>query len=585
MTEIKKLKEKSTIDLNKFSSKDNILAIAKLIVFFSILFIFYLISTNDIKILYYIELLLIVTFFVLLNISSKISSKILFIKNKISVCNEVDEKYINKTYENNYNLHEYCLDLDIVGKNSLLAYLDKTQSKNGFIKLEHDLLNVIIEKDKIVEKQNAIQELASKIEWCIKYLTTARKNEKNYEFKFLSFDEKFKKLKKIIWLFSVLNFIAVVWFVFLPLSFYSISLLLFPISIYIIFYFLYKRKIKKQFKIANFSAKRVGVFQELLMIVENEDFNSKKLIELKTALFNKNHSASSSINKLYKLLDLYENRRIPVVGLLANIIFLWDLQVSIKIESHLMKINSEINTWLEVLSEIEATVCFGIYAYKNNNYVYPKISDKKGFYNFCDIIHPLIDNEIGVKNDLFIQNRNSISIVTGANMTGKSTFLRTIGANLVLAMNGCPVPAKEFEFYPSNIFSSMRTNDSLFEGSSFFNAEITKLKRLIDKLNNGEYQFIILDEILKGTNSVDKLNGSKLFIEKLIHNKTDLTCIIATHDIDLTKMAIEYKENISNLCFELHNFNGELTPDYKLRKGVTTTMNAIRLMREYKIID
>ena len=585
MTEIKKLKEKSTIDLNKFSSKDNILAIAKLIVFFSILFIFYLISTNDIKILYYIELLLIVTFFVLLNISSKISSKILFIKNKILVCNEVDEKYINKTYENNYNLHEYCLDLDIVGKNSLLAYLDKTQSKSAFIKLEHDLLNVTIEKDKITEKQNAIQELASKIEWCIEYLTTAKKNESNYEFKFLSFDEKFKNLKKIIWLFSILNFIAVMWFVFLPLSFYSISLLLFPISIYIIFYFLYKRKIKNQFKIANFSAKRVVVFQELLMIIEKESFSSKKLIELKKALYNKDHSASSSINKLYKLLDLYENRRIPVIGLLANIIFLWDLQVSIKIESHLKKINSEINTWLNVLSEIEATICFGIYAYKNKNYVYPKISDKKGFYNFCDIIHPLIDNETGVKNDLFIQNRNSISIVTGANMTGKSTFLRTIGANLVLAMNGCPVPAKEFEFYPSNIFSSMRTNDSLFEGSSYFNAEITKLKRLIDKLNNGEYQFIILDEILKGTNSVDKLNGSKLFIEKLIHNKTDLTCIIATHDIDLTKMANEYEENITNLCFELHNFNGELTPDYKLRKGVTTTMNAIRLMREYKIID
>ena len=239
MTEIKKLKEKSTIDLNKFSSKDNILAIAKLIVFFSILFIFYLISTNDIKILYYIELLLIVTFFVLLNISSKISSKILFIKNKILVCNEVDEKYINKTYENNYNLHEYCLDLDIVGKNSLLAYLDKTQSKSAFIKLEHDLLNVTIEKDKITEKQNAIQELASKIEWCIEYLTTAKKNESNYEFKFLSFDEKFKNLKKIIWLFSILNFITVMWFVFLPLSFYSISLLLFPISIYIIFYFFY----------------------------------------------------------------------------------------------------------------------------------------------------------------------------------------------------------------------------------------------------------------------------------------------------------------------------------------------------------
>ena len=175
----------------------------------------------------------------------------------------------------------YCLDLDIVGKNSLLAYLDKTQSKSAFIKLEHDLLNVTIEKDKIKEKQNAIQELASKIEWCIEYLTTAKKNESNYEFKFLSFDEKFKNLKKIIWLFSILNFITVMWFVFLPLSFYSISLLLFPISIYIIFYFLYKRKIKNQFKIANFSAKRVVVFQELLMIIEKENFSSKKLIELK----------------------------------------------------------------------------------------------------------------------------------------------------------------------------------------------------------------------------------------------------------------------------------------------------------------
>ena len=170
-------------------------------------------------------------------------------------------------------------------------------------------------------------------------------------------------------------------------------------------------------------------------------------------------------------------------------------------------------------------------------------------------------------------------------MTGKSTFLRTIGINLVLAMNGCPVCADSFKFKPISIFTSMRTSDSLSSGSSYFHAEIKRLKSLITKLENNEPQFILLDEILKGTNSEDKLKGSKLFLEKMMSLKTEIICLIATHDLDLTKMANEYPNNIKNYCFELEKINTTLKPDYLLKNGVTQKMNAISLMKEYKIID
>lgn len=170
-------------------------------------------------------------------------------------------------------------------------------------------------------------------------------------------------------------------------------------------------------------------------------------------------------------------------------------------------------------------------------------------------------------------------------MTGKSTFLRTIGVNLVLAMNGCPVAAKEFSFVPMDLFTSMRTSDSLNDGTSYFNAEILRLRNLVENLENGKPQFIILDEILKGTNSKDKLTGSELFLEKLMKSKTLFSCLIATHDLELTKIEEKFPAKIKNYCFELEQKNGELETDYKLQNGVTKSMNAIYLMKKFGIIE
>jgi DNA mismatch repair ATPase MutS len=201
------------------------------------------------------------------------------------------------------------------------------------------------------------------------------------------------------------------------------------------------------------------------------------------------------------------------------------------------------------------------------------------------LVHPLLFNEKVVSNDFKINSETEISIITGANMTGKSTFLRTVGINLVLAMNGCPVAAKEFSFIPMGLFTSMRTSDSLNDGTSYFNAEILRLRSLVENLEKGTPQFIILDEILKGTNSQDKLTGSELFLEKLMKSSTLFSCLIATHDLELTKIEEKFPLKIKNYCFELQNQNGELLTDYKLQNGITKSMNAIYLMKKFGIID
>ena len=173
-------------------------------------------------------------------------------------------------------------------------------------------------------------------------------------------------------------------------------------------------------------------------------------------------------------------------------------------------------------------------------------------------------------------------ILTGPNMAGKSTFLRTVGVNLVLAMTGAPVCARKFLFTPVKLYSSMRTSDSLRKKESYFYAELRRLKILKENLEQKEKILILLDEILKGTNSQDKQIGSKLFINLLI--KMEGTGLIATHDVELGKMENEYPDQIRNNCFEAEIIGEQISFDYILRDGITQRMNAAYLMRQMGIV-
>jgi len=196
--------------------------------------------------------------------------------------------------------------------------------------------------------------------------------------------------------------------------------------------------------------------------------------------------------------------------------------------------------------------------------------------------HPLLHPEKRVCNDMKLDHWSQVLIVTGANMAGKSTFLRTVGVNLVLAKTGAPVCATSMKVTPVDLYTNMRTTDSLLKDESYFFAELRRIKTVLDKLKDGERFFIILDEMLKGTNSVDKLNGSKELVRKLVHFQA--VSLIATHDLKLSEMEKEFPDQVSNKCFEIRIENDELVFDYKLSDGITQTMNATFLMKKMGII-
>jgi DNA mismatch repair ATPase MutS len=232
---------------------------------------------------------------------------------------------------------------------------------------------------------------------------------------------------------------------------------------------------------------------------------------------------------------------------------------------------------------MDAYSSLGNYAYNNSEFVYPVRSDSGVIFSAGLLGHPLIDGDRRVCNDFTLGKIGEICIITGANMAGKSTFLRTVAVNYILAMAGAPVCAGWMIFSPVRLFTSMRTTDSLAGNESYFYAELKRLGELKNRIEKGEQLFFILDEILKGTNSADKAMGSKMFIMKMVHMQG--TGLIATHDTSLGDLENEFPESIYNMCFEIEIDGSRISFDYKLNPGITQKMNAALLMKQMGILD
>jgi len=263
-------------------------------------------------------------------------------------------------------------------------------------------------------------------------------------------------------------------------------------------------------------------------------------------------------------------------------LFLWDVRCVYKLWKWHQTHHSELAEWLEVIAETDALISLANFTKNNSGLTFPEIRDKEFTFQTTQLGHPLLNPEKRVCNDFKIDGWSQVVIVTGANMAGKSTFLRTVGVNLVLARMGAPVCAEKFIFTPVDVYTNMRTTDSLLKDESYFFAELKRIKGVLERLQKGECIFVILDEMLKGTNSVDKLNGSKELIRKLVQLKS--VSLIATHDLKLSEMEQEFPDKVSNLCFEIRIENNELVFDYLLSDGVTQTMNATFLMKKMGII-
>ena len=292
--------------------------------------------------------------------------------------------------------------------------------------------------------------------------------------------------------------------------------------------------------------------------------------------------ASVAINELTKLSNRIDQRLNLFAIMIFNPYLLFDIQNMWALENWKTKHQADFETWLALVGKIELLNCFAVYRFQHPNDCTPTISEKLLYLSAKNLSHPLIAASKTVGNDLVMGSPEKLFLITGSNMSGKTTFLRAIGMNLVMAQAGLPVAATQFEFSPMQIFSSIRISDSLAENTSYFMAELKKLQALKMGVQSSNASLVLIDEILRGTNSEDKYHGSAEFVKELM--AMDCLSLFATHDLKLGAMENEYPGILANYCFESLIENNNLYFDYTIRKGIAQNKNASFLMKQMGII-
>ncbi len=476
--------------------------------------------------------------------------------------------------------HDYSFDIDLFGQSSVYQYLNRTSTGYGAEILSDWLLNPLSLADDLKIRQETIKEIASKIEWRQEFLAEGMNKKLDKSridglLKWLNDDTSVHVtyIKQImIWLLPSISIISLG----LGISgilHYSIFTFIFLFNLLIIVI-----NLKRTNAIHNELSGRYRFLSSMgrvLSIFEKEQFKSTELIEIRALIEN---SAVSSLKKLSRIIQAFDSRMNLLIGFIVNGLFLWDLHCINKLNVWKIRNRNYFSEWLASLGRIDAYMSLGNYAFNNPDYSYPEISGEGIVFSADKLGHPLIDIEKRICNDFILPSKGKICIITGANMAGKSTFLRTVAVNYILAMTGAPVCATRMSFVPMTLFTSMRTTDSLSSNESYFYAELRRLKFIKSRINNGEDILFILDEILKGTNSEDKSTGSKLFLRKLIG--LEGTGLVATHDTSLGILQDEFPDSIINKCIEIEIDGEEITFDYLLRDGITTKKNAVLLMKQ-----
>jgi DNA mismatch repair ATPase MutS len=341
------------------------------------------------------------------------------------------------------------------------------------------------------------------------------------------------------------------------------------------------KNINPLYAILNKTAPEVDTLYDSIHWIETVSFHSGLLQKLQQLLKPGNRSSTAAIRQLNKILERFDVRLNPMVFIPLNIFVFWDLQQAFALEKWKSANKANLTVWFSVLGQIECISTLSAIAFNHPEWSFPALSSEPGTLTAAGMGHPLIESSKRVTNSFSTHGVNQLALITGSNMAGKSTFLRSIGINVVLAMMGAPVCAQSFSVHRMKIMSSMRIADNLEENTSTFYAELKKLKDIIEAVNRSEPVYILLDEILRGTNSLDRHTGSKALIRQLIHHKA--VGMIATHDIELAKLAEEFAQNIHNYYFDVQVEHDELYFDYRLKEGICQSMNASILMKKIGI--
>ena len=531
------------------------------------------------------------TFLYLIRFYDKIKLKYEISKALIRI-NQTEIGLINgerSTYEDGKEYtdshHPFSYDLDIFGEGSLYQFLNRTTTSFGKSTLSQSLLHP--DTTIIKERQEAINELSHALDF--------RQQLQAYGTIHGSEEKKIDRLER--WLKAPLAFKN-------PSLYYF--LLLFPIAtiVSLVLYFItdnelarsicgilvvinlgisfsFARKMMADIAVSTEINKTLQQFSEQLILIRNHNFQSPLLHQLQSRLKSGSVPASASISRLSSLFGYLDYLFNVFVSPLLNGFFLFHIHILFALDKWKKDHRTHIMDWLRVIGEAEALSSFANFRYNQTDTCFPEISREENL-EAVEMGHPLIRPRKRINNDISFRNQKFI-VLTGSNMSGKSTFLRTLGINLVLARAGSAVSASRFLFFPFDVWVSMRITDSLQDSESFFYAELKRLETIIRHLSAGNKTFILLEEILRGTNSNDKHNGTIGLIRKLVSRNA---CgIIATHDLSVADLSVEYPAYINNKCFESEIINDELIFDYKIKDGVCTKLSASFLMKKLGIIE
>jgi len=480
--------------------------------------------------------------------------------------------------------HPYASDLDIVGKKSIFQFLNTTHTWHGRQRFARDLLHPNDSDNEIKKRQAAIAELSEAVIFAhhmeYKYAQIGVHAGAKFIAKRLENVTPFMKNKplKLFAIYAPLIVLLFAGFVFLTrLTFLYPVVATLAICQLLIWIFSFLKTANYLEDVSHLSY-NLNEYSQVVDELQRYHFKSEKLIDIQNCLGNAETSAALAIKELGQISSRANLRRNMIAWMTLNITLLWDLTTAIRFESWKQKYAQHAESWFICLGEFESLLSFSHLPNVCSQTCMPTVVNGK-IVEAQSLGHPLIANEVRVSNDVVCQN--NIFIISGSNMSGKTTFMRSVGVNLILARAGSFVCAKKMSFSQLTIMTSMRIADDLSEGISTFYAELKRIKGIIDRAREESQMMFLIDEIFRGTNSVDRLIGAKTVLEKL--DELGVVGMITTHDLELCDISNDYPR-IENYSFSETYRDHEIHFDYLMKAGVSRTTNAKYLMKMMGIV-
>jgi hypothetical protein len=477
--------------------------------------------------------------------------------------------------------HPFAADLDLFGRAGVHPMLSRAQTVMGRQAVRKQLLDAPVAPERMSAWHEALSECASAHEWRIDVVAAASKAEADpHLLKSAVSWSKGERTLSVSWrpmLWAVPVYAALV------IGAYAFSLI--PFILLVAAFFvpigMAVSQLSKTKQVYEAVGRQSAVFTAYANVIEAA-LNHAPKAERNAVLFDKLDAARKAFRDLSKVLSAFDQRNNFLVAIVANALYLAEVRNALAAEDWRAEHGEHFEDWLSAIGELELLLSLSTFtANTAGQHCWPQPLTEVGV-EAEGLVHPLLAVKRAVANDLHLSAPRKTMIVTGANMAGKSTYLRTIGVSVLLARMGAPVLAKRFALSDVRMFSSMRTADSLDSGTSYFMAELRRLSELMESAEQEPPVLALLDEILKGTNSVDKEKGSRAFVERLLER--NCVALIATHDVSLCTLEEAHPEQVVNKHFASELGVTDLTFDYQLKDGVCDTMNATFLMQKMGIL-